>query len=490
MNFFGGASELRLVADAINCVRAAIIVADSKLNIGYLNLSARQLLKDAESDLRREWPHFSVDKLVGSSVDSLLGSCGLGASTLARLTKPQTSLITVGSRRFDLTISPLLKSGKLDGIVIEWADAAARLASLDHANQIAALSRSHAVIAFKPDGTILDANANFLQAMGYARDEVVGKHHSIFMHPSEIGPDYRAFWARLAEGKASVGRFRRVARGQREIWIEAAYNPIADVDGRIVKIVKYATDVTAQVRLASEMAKLTEGSLGAVANEATAAREAADSVETATTNVGELVSTVAAGTVELAASVREIADRMQSAANATRSAGSGIGEACTAMDDLSRRAEAMSTATGLVSAIATQTNLLALNATIEAARSGEAGRGFAVVAVEVKNLAAQTTKATEEISAQIAAVQAGAAETRMLLDRLNGYLKEVESGVTATAASVNQQSAAVEEIAHRAEDTSNLVREAKSSAADIATRAVALADLVATTRAEARRLVG
>jgi methyl-accepting chemotaxis protein len=176
--------------------------------------------------------------------------------------------------------------------------------------------------------------------MGYGRDEVVGKHH-IFMHPSDIGREYREFWVRLAQGKASVGRFRRVANGGREIWIEAAYNPIADVDGRIVKIVKYATDVTAQVRLSNELAKLTEGSLGAVAGEATAARTAADSVETVTMNVGELVNTVAAGTVELAASVREIANRMQTAANATRSAASGIGEASSAMDDLSRRAAPM-----------------------------------------------------------------------------------------------------------------------------------------------------
>jgi PAS domain S-box-containing protein len=490
MSFFGANSQQRLVAEALHHVRAAVVVADEKLITVYANSSARDLLKAAEGDLRRDLLHFSVDKLVGSSIGALLEPFGLGASTLARLTKPQACLITIGARRFDLTVSPVLKDGRASGFVIEWADAAPRLASIDHANQIAALSRSHAVIAFTPDGTILDANANFLQAMGYARDEVVGKHHAIFMHPSEVGPEYREFWARLAKGQASVGRFRRIAKGQREIWIEAAYNPIADIDGRIVKIVKYATDVTAQVHLASELANLTEGSLGAVANEATAAREAADSVETATTNVGELVSTVAAGTVELAASVREIANRMQSAANATRSAGSGIADASTAMDDLARRAEAMSTATGLVSAIATQTNLLALNATIEAARSGEAGRGFAVVAVEVKNLAAQTTKATEEISAQIAAVQASAAETRMLLVRLNEYLKEVESGVMATAASVNQQSAAVEEIAHRAEDTSNLVRDAKSSAAGIAARAVALSELVATTRAEARRLVG
>ncbi|NEW89065.1 PAS domain S-box protein [Rhodopseudomonas sp. WA056] len=129
------------------------------------------------------------------------------------------------------------------------------LANADSAGQIAAIRKSQAVIEFKPDGTILDANDNFLKTMGYSLTEIKGQHHGMFVDPAERGSQaYREFWAGLARGEYRAGEFRRLAKGGREVWIQASYNPIFGLDGRPYKVVKYAADTTAQVqrRLANE----------------------------------------------------------------------------------------------------------------------------------------------------------------------------------------------------------------------------------------------
>ncbi len=110
-----------------------------------------------------------------------------------------------------------------------------------------ALGRSLAIIEFKPDGTILTANANFLDAMGYDLAEISGRHHSLFVDPAERDSDsYRQFWAKLGRGEFNAAEFRRIAKGGREIWIQASYNPILDGSGKVCKVVKFATDITQQ----------------------------------------------------------------------------------------------------------------------------------------------------------------------------------------------------------------------------------------------------
>ena len=113
--------------------------------------------------------------------------------------------------------------------------------------QVAALHRVQAVIEFALDGTILQANDNFLQAMGYRLEEIQGKHHSLFVDPEQArSAEYREFWARLGRGEYDAGQYRRFGKGQREIWIQASYNPVLDRQGRPYKVVKFATDITAQ----------------------------------------------------------------------------------------------------------------------------------------------------------------------------------------------------------------------------------------------------
>ena len=124
-----------------------------------------------------------------------------------------------------------------------------KLRNADYEGQIAAIGKAQAVIEFSMDGKILNANENFLNTLGYTLNEIKGHHHSMFVEASHRqSPDYRAFWEKLGRGEYDAGQYKRVGKGGSEVWIQASYNPIFDVNGKPFKVVKYATDVTAQVQ--------------------------------------------------------------------------------------------------------------------------------------------------------------------------------------------------------------------------------------------------
>ncbi len=132
---------------------------------------------------------------------------------------------------------------------ISDARADARMAELE--SIVAAINTSQATIEFNLDGTIITANRNFLDAIGYSLDEIVGKHHSLFVEPSyRDSMEYRAFWTKLGRGEYDAAQYKRIAKGGREIWIQASYNPVLDANGKPYKVVKFATDITAQVESA------------------------------------------------------------------------------------------------------------------------------------------------------------------------------------------------------------------------------------------------
>ncbi|WP_298957235.1 PAS domain-containing methyl-accepting chemotaxis protein, partial [uncultured Methylobacterium sp.] len=250
--------------------------------------------------------------------------------------------------------------------------------------QIDAINRSQAVIHFDLTGKILGANANFLQALGYRADEIEGRHHSLFVEPDQHGsPAYRAFWDGLNRGEFQSGEFKRIGKDGREVWIQATYNPILDASGRPRGVVKFATDVTAQVsrRLQREAAhRQIDHDLGTITQAVSdVSAQTATTAEAASTTSGT-VQAVAAGAEEFAASIREISRTIASAKSLAEEAVVRSDEANGIIAGLTTAAERIGDVVGLIRTIASQTNLLALNATIEAARAGEAGRGFAVVA--------------------------------------------------------------------------------------------------------------
>ena len=233
---------------ATKVVSANVMVADNDLNIVYMNNAVTDLLREAETDLKKELPHFNVNTLVGTNIDVFHKNPQHQRRMLASLSTVHRAMIQIGERKFDLVATPVKnEDGSRAGIVVEWSDASIRLQNLDFGAQVAAANRSQAVIEFNMDGTIITANANFLGALGYSLDEIKGKHHSMFVEPRERdGAAYREFWAALNRGEYQAAEYKRIGKGGKEVWIQASYNPVFDEKGKPFKVVKFATDVSAQ----------------------------------------------------------------------------------------------------------------------------------------------------------------------------------------------------------------------------------------------------
>ncbi|MCG2669155.1 PAS domain-containing protein [Bradyrhizobium sp. GCM10023182] len=334
--------------------------------------------------------------------------------------------------------NPLLdESGKPFGVVKYATDVTAeKLKNADRAGQLEAIDKAQAVIEFNMDGTIITANSNFLAALGYSLAEIKGKHHSMFVEPGERdGAAYREFWAALNRGQYQAGEYKRIGKGGKEVYIQASYNPIFDLNGRPYKVVKYATDVTKQV-------------LVRMGNE----------------RVRGMMESVAAGSEELNASVREISEAMTKSRETAMSAVDQVATADAQAQRLTEAAQAMSGIVELINNITGQINLLALNATIESARAGEAGRGFAVVASEVKSLANQAKQATDKIGAEIGSLNGISGDVVTALASIKTAINNVSEYVTSTAAAIEEQSTVTNEM-------STSMQRAAAEAAAIAARA-------------------
>ena len=293
-----------------------------------------------------------------------------------------------------------------------------KLQTGDLSGQIAAIGKSQAVIEFNMDGTIITANSNFLGALGYSLDEIRGRHHSMFVDPAERDSvAYREFWARLNRGDYQSAEYKRIGKGGKEVWIQASYNPILDLNGKPFKVVKYATDTTVQViaRMKSE-------------------------------SVRGMMESVAAGAEELNASVREISEAMVKSKETAADAVQRVEKADEQAQRLNAAAQSMSGIVEIIGDITGQINLLALNATIESARAGEAGRGFAVVAAEVKNLANQAKQATDKITDEIGSLNGISGDVVAALNSIRQAIQNVSEYVTTTAAAVEEQSTVTSEM--------------------------------------------
>ncbi len=338
-------------------------------------------------------------------------------------------------------------SGKVVKVIKFASDITGQTArEIDLKGKVEAISRSQAVIEFTPDGVVLAANPNFCAVMGYEASEIVGKHHRVFCDPNYVqSMDYAAFWDGLRRGEYAAGEYRRLAKGGREVFIQATYNPVFDDTGTLVKVVKFATDISASVRKRLRGAELNI-ELGEVVERITGAHAQAAQASTASTETGAIINSVAAASEELSQSVRDISSNMGMAKDSVVGVFRHSENANRSAESLNRSAAAMTNIVTLIQDIAGQINLLALNATIESARAGEAGKGFAVVASEVKTLANQAANSTKTISAEIASMQSVTNEVVSALDLISSSMTTVLDNVSSVAATLEQQDAVAHEI--------------------------------------------
>ncbi|MCO5732163.1 PAS domain-containing methyl-accepting chemotaxis protein [Rhizobium sp. SSA_523] len=490
------------IVDALN-LSFAVIEFDVDGNILKANKNFCDLMGYSEAELRGKHhrifldPDYAASKEYTAFWNRLRGG-DFVCSEFMRLAKNGSEIFIRGN------YNPIKsRSGKVLKIIKFANDITeTKMHGIDTGAKIDAIAKAQAVIEFKTDGTVLTANENFLTALGYTLAEIVGKNHSMFVDPAfRNSPDYAEMWRKLNAGHFIADEFKRVGKGGRSVFIQASYNPVFDFKGRVIKVVKFATDVTDRVenveRLATALTNLAEGDLSqnidkpfiaslekvrrdfnaasvklrgamkTVLNNAETISAGAHEIRTAADDLAKRTEQQAASIEETAAALEEITTTVKDSSRRAEDSGqlvarakshadrSGqiVNEAVVAMDKINQSSSEISNIIGVIDEIAFQTNLLALNAGVEAARAGEAGKGFAVVAQEVRELAQRSASAAKEIKSLITASGAQVASGVTLVSKAGEALQEIAANVQdinkdilAIIESAREQSTALSEI--------------------------------------------
>ncbi|MBO3760917.1 PAS domain-containing methyl-accepting chemotaxis protein [Ciceribacter sp. L1K22] len=551
MSLFGLGSDASLVIDALNKSLAIIeFTPEGEILDANENFCKAMGYQRSEVVGKHHRMFIAVEEANSSAYRDFWKQLASG-----RFDRRQYKRFGKGNRPvwIEASYNPVMRGGKVLKVVKIATDITeAKLRELDSNGKIDALSRSQAVIEFTPTGEILTANENFLQTLGYSLNEIVGRHHSMFCEKDYArSADYATFWSRLAKGEFFVDKFARVTKSGARIHIQASYNPIVDDTGKVWKVVKFASDITARVNALTELGagltrladcnirvtidhpfpeefenlrhnfntsigrfqetlELVLSETAQLTSNSSQMRSSSESLAHRSEQQAVSLEQTSAALEQITETIRESTERTRSTRTLVQDARKAASESVDVVKstvDAMGRIETASKEIGniidVIDEIAFQTNLLALNAGVEAARAGESGKGFAVVAQEVRELAQRSAKAAQEIAQLIAKstseVQEGVrlvGDTGDALNRIQTFVQSIDTNVEAIAHAAQEQSsrlgeinAAVNSLDQATQQNSAMVGGMTSVGQALAEGARKLTEIVATFKLNRRKAI-
>jgi methyl-accepting chemotaxis protein len=461
-------AEAALIRGALDSTSTNVMVADTDLNIVYLNETVLQMMRNAEADIRRDLPQFHVDRLLGANIDIFHRNPAHQRSMLAGLNKTFTSRLNIGGRKFRIIANPVFGAGgERLGTVVEWQDRTQETAVEEELAEVVGAAR----LGDLRKRIGMEGKDGFFKALAEGVNGILDNMAQLVEETSVVTEaGQQGDLTPRIELAGKSGAFEKLS---------ASVNALLDDMSDVVRQIKAAA---AEVQVgAEEISKGNTDLSQRTEEQASSLEETASSMEQMTSTVKQTADN-ASQADQLAIAARQKAEK----------GGAVVGQAITAMGGINAASRKIADIIGVIDEIAFQTNLLALNAAVEAARAGEQGRGFAVVATEVRNLAGRSATAAKEIKTliqdSVAKVDEGSRlvnESGQTLEDIVAAVKKVTDIVAEIAAASREQSSGIEQVNkavtqmdETTQQNAALVEEAAAASQAIVGQSQALSELI------------